>query len=282
MRRLDHLVANPPPKVGTTSRVRATDGQEPVDPPQRARFASEDRRARARAFAHYAGAKPETAGAAMPRGSSSRTSAPGGMRRRARGPIHRGIARRRDRRRLARHLREFKTMCGVIEGGGRRGAGEPARRGDGARPAGAARRRRQRAHLAPRRRRHRRRHSWRRHTAGDDRSARLMTMEAWNGMLLDAGLLAPAGRTYGRRRERRGDDARGSVRRVRAGAGAGSIARRAIAHVPDFSPASPPSPGSRACPSGRSRAGCWRSVRNRTGRASGGCRPGLRRQRRVL
>mmetsp|Transcript_6148 Transcript_6148/g.25518 ORF Transcript_6148/g.25518 Transcript_6148/m.25518 type:complete len:91 (+) Transcript_6148:210-482(+) len=69
MRRLDHtLVANPPPKVGTTSRVRATDGQEPVDPPQRARFASEDdERARA-AFAHYAGAKPGTAGAAMPPG----------------------------------------------------------------------------------------------------------------------------------------------------------------------------------------------------------------------
>ena len=69
IRRLDHtLVANPPPKVGTTSRVRATDGQEPVDPPGRARFASEDdERARA-AFAHYAGAKPGTAGAAMPPG----------------------------------------------------------------------------------------------------------------------------------------------------------------------------------------------------------------------
>mmetsp|Transcript_14205 Transcript_14205/g.61857 ORF Transcript_14205/g.61857 Transcript_14205/m.61857 type:complete len:209 (-) Transcript_14205:3328-3954(-) len=151
------------------------------------------------------------------------------MRRRARGPVHRGIARRRDRRRFARHLREVQDDVRShrgAEGGG--GAGEPARRGDGARPAGAARQRRHARPLRlPRRRRHRRRHSWRRHTAGDE-SVRAADDDG--GVERDA-----ARRRVARVRGRgptaddasaRGDDARGSVRRVRAGAGADSIARR--------------------------------------------------------
>jgi len=204
IRRLDHtLVANPPPKVGTTSRVRATDGQEPVDPPRRARFASEDdERARA-AFAHYAGAAPGTAGAAMPPGLAVLALA------------DLGALEGCDAELVGRYIAEsladeidddspvtyarFKTMCEVIEG--RRAAGTLGNPRDGE------------MELVP----PELLHSVAMRalfdvyavdvgddtagdtvdTAGDttntNRSARLMTMEAWNGMLLDAGLLAPAG-----------------------------------------------------------------------------------------
>ena len=242
IRRLDHtLVANPPPKVGTTSRVRATDGQEPVDPPQRARFASEDdERARA-AFAHYAGAKPETAGAAMPPGFAVLALA------------DLGALEGCDAELVGRHIAEsladeidddspvtyarFKTMCEVIEG--RRAAGALGNPHDGEMelvPPELLDSVAMRALFDSRAV-----DVTDDDTAGDDtqlatnRSARLMTMEAWNGMLLDAGLLASAGEDL--RQTTRAPGAMTLAGACVAFARARGPTRSrdaAIAHVPDF------------------------------------------------
>ena len=121
--------------------------------------ARDDERAQQAVLAHYAGAagdrrRGDAAGVRRPRPRGPRR--PGGMRRRARGPVHRGIARRRDRRpsTTPREVQVDVRSHRGAEGGG--GAGEPARRGDGARPAGAARQRRHARPLRLVRRRRRR------------------------------------------------------------------------------------------------------------------------------
>ena len=240
IRRLDHtLVANPPPKVGTTSRVRATDGQEPVDPPGRARFASEDdERARA-AFAHYAGAKPGTAGAAMPPGFTVLALADLGALEGCDAElvgryIAESLADEIDDHSPVTYAR-FKSMCEVIEG--RRAAGALGNPRDGEMELvppelldSVAMRALFDSYAVD--------VDENDDTAGDkeeNRSARLMTMEAWNGMLLDAGLLAPAG-----------EDLRQTTRAPGALTLAGACVAFArargptrsrdasIAHVPDF------------------------------------------------
>mmetsp|Transcript_6217 Transcript_6217/g.28505 ORF Transcript_6217/g.28505 Transcript_6217/m.28505 type:complete len:212 (-) Transcript_6217:3259-3894(-) len=155
------------------------------------------------------------------------------MRRRARGPVHRGIARRRDRRRFARHLREVQDDVRSHRGAARGGdAGEPARRGDGARPAGAPSQRRHARPLRRLRGRRRGRHSWRHsgHSWRRDEYESIRSTDDDGGVERDAArrrvARARGGGPAADDASARGVDPRGSVRRVRAGAGANSIERR--------------------------------------------------------
>ena len=202
IRRLNHtLVANPPPKVGTTAKVRAPDGRELPDPPKRPRFASEnEERARA-AFEHYAGMKPQSSGAAMPPGLAVLALADLGALEGCDAElvgryVAESLSDAIDADRPVTYAR-FKSMCEVIEGRCEAGAlGKPRNIGT--------------MELVP----PELLNSVAMRALFDSRAIdatgmgapdpidthlkgtltdKLMTMEAWNGMLLDAGLLATAG-----------------------------------------------------------------------------------------
>lgn len=202
IRRLNHtLVANPPPKVGTTAKVRAPDGRELPDPPKRPRFASEnEERARA-AFEHYAGMKPQSSGATMPPGLAVLALADLGALEGCDAElvgryVAESLSDAIDADRPVTYAR-FKSMCEVIEGRCEAGAlGKPRNIGT--------------MELVP----PELLNSVAMRALFDSRAIdatgtgspdpidthlkgtltdKLMTMEAWNGMLLDAGLLATAG-----------------------------------------------------------------------------------------